>query len=101
MVVEPFCLHRLFEIAPDLLSLFPFDEVSEETPGLKKHASDVMESIDKAIDLLKAGDLEELQDTLLELGIVHHMKSVQVESFAVSSVHSCLFFVVIDTVSLF
>lgn len=41
-----------------------------------------MESIDGAIDLLD--DPEQLEETLLELGIVHHMKSVQLESFGVS-----------------
>lgn len=41
-----------------------------------------MESIDAAIDLLD--DPEQLEETLLELGIVHNMKSVQLESFGVS-----------------
>ena len=77
-------LHRLFEIAPELQNLFPFKE--EDIDGnnslLKKHAVQVMESIDGAIGML--GNPDELQENLIELGIIHHMKDVQLESFAVS-----------------
>ena len=41
-----------------------------------------MESIDGAISMLD--NPEELQENLIELGIIHHMKDVQLESFAVS-----------------
>ena len=41
-----------------------------------------MESIDAAVGLL--GNSQELEDTLFELGIIHHMKEVQLDSFAVS-----------------
>lgn len=49
---------------------------------LKKHGVQVMESIDAAIGMLD--NPEELKETLIDLGIVHHMKDVKVESFAVS-----------------
>ena len=82
---------RLFEIAPELQELFPFEgqELTEENTLLKKHALQVMESVGGAISLM--GNPEQLQDTLIELGIVHNMKSVQVKSFEVgliaTSVH--------------
>lgn len=76
--------NRLFETAPGLKNLFPFKTATPEgqAEGLKKHGLQVMESIDGAIDLLD--DPEQLEETLLELGIVHNMKSVQLESFGVS-----------------
>ena len=49
---------------------------------LKKHGVQVMESIDAAIGMLD--NPEDLKETLIDLGIVHHMKDVKVESFAVS-----------------
>ena len=58
--------------------------MTEDTPGLKKHAVDVMESIDKAVELLKVGEVDELQEVLVDLGIIHHMKDVEVKSFGVS-----------------
>jgi len=74
---------RLFEIAPELQELFPFQgqELNEENTLLKKHALQVMESVGLAISLM--GDPEQLQETLIELGIIHNMKSVQVKSFEV------------------
>lgn len=81
---------RLFEIAPNLQYLFPFkdeDLKSDSTP-LKKHAIQVMESIDAAIGMLD--NPEELKETLIGLGIVHHMKDVQLASFAVSVVYDLL-----------
>lgn len=74
----------MFEIAPYLISQFPFkDEVDEaREEGLRKHGLQVMTSIDGAIELLD--DPELLEDTLTELGIIHNMKSVKVESFGVS-----------------
>lgn len=51
---------------------------------LKKHAVQVMESIDAAIGMLD--DPDELQETLIGLGIVHNMSNVKVDSFAVSFV---------------
>lgn len=76
---------RLFEIAPELKNLFPFEDhvVNNEHPGLKRHALQVMDSIDGAISLLDKP--EELKEALLELGIIHNMRDVQLESFAVSS----------------
>lgn len=76
--------YRLFEIAPDLLQLFPFKgaAVTPDNELLKKHGVQVMESIDAAIGMLN--NPEELKETLIDLGIVHHMKDVKVESFAVS-----------------
>ena len=77
-------LCRLFEIAPQLIELFPFqdEELSEENELLKKHANQVMESIGTCIELIS--DPEELQETLIGLEIVHHIQNVQVKSFAVS-----------------
>ena len=75
---------RLFEIAPDLKDLFPFSKGTNHDEALKKHGLLVMESIDTAISLLGDGNFEELKDTLIELGIVHNMKEVQLDSFAVS-----------------
>lgn len=74
----------MFEIAPDLKKLFPFkdQELSDDNELLKKHAIQVMESIDLAIGMLDTPD--ELKETLITLGIVHNMKSVQLESFGVS-----------------
>ena len=77
-------LCRLFELAPDLINLFPFELNEDSQDGLKKHALQVMQSIDMAIGMLD--DQNELEDTLTELGIIHNMKSVQLESFAVSFV---------------
>ena len=57
--------------------------MNEEHPGLKRHALQVMDSIDGAIGLLD--NPKELKEVLLELGIVHNMNDVQLESFAVSS----------------
>ena len=87
---------RLFEIAPELQKLFPFDgeAVTADNELLKRHGIQVMESIDAAIGMLD--NPEELKETLIDLGIVHHMKDVQVDSFAVSTklcvcvcVHAC------------
>ena len=76
---------RLFEIAPELQKLFPFDgeAVTADNELLKRHGIQVMESIDAAIGMLD--NPEELKETLIDLGIVHHMKDVQVDSFAVST----------------
>jgi len=78
------CCNRLFEIAPELVKLFPFkdENITDENPGLRKHGLSVMESIDAAIGLLEKP--EELEEVLIELGIVHHMSEVQLESFGVS-----------------
>jgi hypothetical protein len=73
---------RLFEIAPALLNIFSFKDQDKEE-GMKRHGLQVMESIDGAIGLLD-GNIQDLEDTLLELGIIHHMKNVQLDSFAVS-----------------
>ena len=83
--------NRLFEIAPDLKELFPFkeDELSDEHEGLRKHALQVMESVDLAINLLD--DSDELVETLVSLGIVHNMSNVRVDSFAVSQIFCLLF----------
>ena len=80
-----FCSYRLFEIAPQLQDLFPFkgEELESDNASLKKHAIQVMESIDSAIGMLD--NPEELKETLIGLGIVHHMNDVQLDSFAVSS----------------
>ena len=67
------------------MELFPFqgEELSDENKKLRGHALQVMESIDAAVGMLH--DTEKLTDTLLELGIVHNLKNVKVESFAVST----------------
>ncbi len=83
--LDLYCVcYRLFVIAPGLKRLFPFsdEELDDNHPGLKKHALQVMESIDLAIGLLD--DPDELKEVLLTLGIVHNMKNVKVDSFAVS-----------------
>ena len=76
--------YRLFEIAPKLQELFPFqgEELSDDNKKLRFHALQVMETIDAAIGMLH--DVQTLTDTLVDLGIVHNMKNVKVESFAVS-----------------
>jgi len=76
--------NRLFQIAPALKDLFPFkeDKLNNEHEGLRMHALQVMESVDAAISLLD--DTNQLVETLVELGIVHQMSNVKVESFAVS-----------------
>lgn len=51
---------------------------------MRKHGLTVMETIDTAIGLLEDEKMSELTDTLIDLGIVHNMKQVQLESFAVS-----------------
>lgn len=73
---------KLFEIAPELQNLFPFagEDLNGYHEGLKKHARQVMESIDGAVNLLNEPEL--LKETLLELGIIHNMSNVQVGSFA-------------------
>ncbi len=74
---------RLFESYPELLEAFPFDKEPQKfKEGVAKHGLQVMESIDAAVNLLS--DLEKLSETLIELGIIHHMKSIEVESFGVS-----------------
>lgn len=75
---------RLFQIAPNLIDLFPFKNQSNKDEGMKTHGLQVMNSIDGAITLLGNKDLQELEDNLTELGIVHNMKQVQLGSFAVS-----------------
>lgn len=77
---------RLFEIAPDL---FPFKN-EDNDEGIKKHGSQVMTSIDGAITLLHNNN-PELADTLIELGIVHNMKEVQLESCQLFSYNGLLF----------
>lgn len=42
----------------------------------------VMESIDTCLGM--AGEPEKLQETLIQLGIIHHMSNVKVDNFAVS-----------------
>ncbi len=78
---------RLFEIAPDLQKLFSFkdEELTESNEKLKKHAVQVMESVGAAIGIIN--DQEDLEEVLMELGIIHHMKSVRIDSFAVSDLH--------------
>ena len=68
-----------------MVQLFPFrdEKLSDEHEGLQKHAMQVMESINDALGM--AGQPEELKETLIELGVVHNMNSVKVESFAVST----------------
>jgi len=67
-----------------LKDLFPFkdDQIDDNHEGLRKHALQVMTSIDDAIKLVGAPD--ELKDSLIELGVIHNMQDVQVDSFAVS-----------------
>ena len=70
------------------MELFPFsgEQIDANNPGLIRHGTQVMESIDAAVDLL--GDLDELVETLKTLGIVHNMANVELKSFAVSIVLS-------------
>ena len=67
-----------------MVQLFPFrdEELSDENEALRKHAMQVMESINDALGM--AAQPDELKETLIELGVVHNMNSVKVESFAVS-----------------
>ena len=79
-----FMLYRLFEISPHLQDLFSFkgQELTDENEGLRKHALDVMKTVDFAINSLD--DIPALQDTLVELGMTHSFKSVKTTHFAVS-----------------
>lgn len=64
------------------MDLFPFKDADNKDEGMKQHGLQVMLSIDGAIGLLD--NTEELVDTLVELGIIHNIKDVQLDSFAVS-----------------
>ncbi len=77
-------MHRLFEIAPELIEIFPFDgkDLDDDNVSLKKHAMQVMQSIDDALGM--ADQPEELKETLIGLGVVHNMSNVNLDSFAVS-----------------
>ena len=77
------------------MELFPFsdEELNQDHPGLKKHGIQVMESIGAAINLLS--NPEELKEVLLQMGIIHNMLNVQVESFAVSSLYIYIYIYVI------
>ena len=77
-------MFRLFEIAPELQELFPFsgEELTDENEKLKEHAMQVMQAVGEAIKLLHKPP--ELKSLLTELGIVHNLSNVKVESFAVS-----------------
>ncbi len=77
-------MHRLFEIAPELIEIFPFDgeDLDDDNVSLKKHAMQVMQSIDDALGM--ADQPEELKETLIGLGVVHNMSNVDLKSFAVS-----------------
>ena len=80
-----FYLPRLFEIRPNLYKLFAFGDegFSEDNEKLRKHALDVMTTVDAAIGMVVDGELATLVDTLIELGMVHHMKSVTPKEFEV------------------
>ena len=56
--------------------------MTPDNEELKRHGIQVMESIDAAIGMLD--NPAELKETLIDLGIIHHMKDVKLESFAVS-----------------
>ena len=75
----------MFEIAPHLKALFPFKDeaLSEENELLKKHALQVMQTVDSAVTLLLSGDIKTLQETLIDLGVVHNLNNVKPEHFAV------------------
>ncbi len=77
-------MHRLFEIAPELIEIFPFDgeDLNDDNVSLRKHSMQVMQSINDALGM--ADQPEELKETLIGLGVVHNMSNVQLESFAVS-----------------
>ncbi len=88
--------YRLFEIAPHLQDLFSFqgEELNESNEKLKQHAVQVMSSVGAAIDIIE--DEESLEDVLTGLGIVHHMKSVKVDSFGVSKCNSIPLFILLS-----
>ena len=67
-----------------LQDLFSFkgQKLCDENEGLRKHALDVMKTVDLAINSLD--DIQTLQDTLVELGMTHSFKDVKKEHFAVS-----------------
>ena len=50
---------------------------------MNKHALQVMETIDAAIDLLQKGDLETLTGILVDLGTAHSFQNVKPEHFKV------------------
>ena len=74
----------MFEIAPELQELFSFkqEDLTPSNERLKKHAVQVMESVGMAIEIID--DQSQMEEVLLELGIVHHMKGVKINTFAVS-----------------
>ena len=79
-----YTLYRLFEINPSLQDLFSFkgQRLCDENEGLRKHALDVMKTVDVAVNSLD--DIPALQETLVELGMTHSFKSVKTTHFAVS-----------------
>jgi hypothetical protein len=76
---------KLFEIDPHVYDLFPFkgEAMNIENEGIRKHALQVMETIDAAVGLVVSGEIETLKETLIGLGMVHGMKSVQSKDFQV------------------
>lgn len=42
-----------------------------------------MQTVDTAVTLLLSGDLKSLQDSLVELGVIHNFNNVKPEHFAV------------------
>lgn len=84
MIIFCFSYNRLFEIAPQLKEAFSFreDNLEKDNSALIKHGKVVMESIDLAIGMLD--DIETLQETLIDMGVVHNMKEIKIDSFGVS-----------------
>ena len=50
---------------------------------MQKHALDVMSTVDAAIGMMIGSEMQALVDTLTELGMAHHYKSVTPNDFEV------------------
>ncbi|XP_023684010.1 neuroglobin [Paramormyrops kingsleyae] len=78
---------RLFELDPELLSLFSYNTEQESaqdclsSPEFLEHVTKVMLVIDAAVSNLD--DLHSLEDYLLNLGRKHQAVGVKTQSFAV------------------
>ncbi|XP_018619662.1 neuroglobin [Scleropages formosus] len=78
---------RLFELDPNLLSLFPYNMKNGSmqdclsSPEFLEHVAKVMLVIDAAVSNLD--DLNSLEDYLINLGRKHEAVGVKIQSFAV------------------
>ena len=72
--------HRIFEIAPEAIKLFPkFADVPpkelEKNEHFRHHALQVVEAVELAISMLQ--DVDDLRDVLISLGSIHVSMGLQ------------------------